>query len=390
MKLKSFLLMAFAASTTLAACDKSESSGPGPDKTPKSVKITLPNINPGTRAIGDAIADNTKVELKNFKVFFVKANGAVLNDDELKGGNATAQKTYYSSDDTDWAQKTAEGSVLTYHFLPYETTKVVVVGNLGDVEYSDLANKTENVPNDTGTGKDKHPTYSLYGTSTLTEGGAPDDTNHQNIYQASVTLEPRVSRFEIYGFEYKAATAPATNHYSSVAVEKIALNHFYTKYDFVTKTPKDDGKVFENPGTDVAWSWIENRTTWCDNITNLTLNGGDKKFVNGTSITDSNETGDTATGIITYGLAHVEDKANNPELLLALHGTPADGGDPEPLYLHAKFNGDANASVGAFASGKIYRVLFSFDDDNIKQPQRCVELTVSVASWDVVPVTPEF
>lgn len=387
MKLKSFLLMALAASTALAACDKSEDSGATVDKTPKSVKITLPNINPGTRAVGDAINTNTKVELKNFKVFFLKANGSVLNSDDLKGGNTTAQKTYFSSEDTDWAQTTAAGNVLTYHFLPYETAKVVVVGNVGDVEYSSLANRTEDVPNDSGSGADKHPTYPLYGTDDLQEGGAPDITSHENVYQASVTLEPRVSRFEIYGFEYEAAVAPATNRYSSIAVEKIALNHFYTQYKFVSKEPVEAGKVFDDPGTDNAWTWIENRTSWCDVISGLALAGGEKKFVNGTAITDPDENGDDATGIITYGLAHVANKTNNPELLVALHGTPAAGGDAEPLYLRAKFVGETNP---VFESGKIYRVHFSFDDNDLKQPQRCVELTVSVASWTIQAVTPEF
>lgn len=33
---------------------------------------------------------------------------------------------------------------------------------------------------------------------------------------------------------------------------------------------------------------------------------------------------------------------------------------------------------------------FEFDDTDLENPQKCVEVTVDVMSWDVVPVTPEF
>ncbi len=381
MKLKSFLLMALAASTTLAACDKSESSGPGPDKMPKSITVTLPNIAPKVRAIGDAIADNSKVELKNFQIFFVNAADAAV---DYTGD----EPTYFSSETTENFE-TVAAQKHTYHFLPATVTKVVVVGNIGETTYANVKTLVKEVPNDSGSGEGKHPDYPLYGVGNLTEGGnpVPDGEGHQNVYSATVNLQPCVSRFEIYGFEYKAATAPDVNLYTSVGVKKIALNHFYTKYNFVSKDPVEEGKVWDNPDQSTAWTWIEGRTEWCDNLTDLTLEPGDAKFVDGTILDESkiNE----AKGIITYGLAHVKDKANNPELLVALRGKTS-GGTEEPFYLHAKFNGDANASVGAFQSGKIYRAFFSFDDEDIKQPQRCVQLSVSVAAWEVVAVTPEF
>ena len=82
--------------------------------------------------------------------------------------------------------------------------------------------------------------------------------------------------------------------------------------------------------------------------------------------------------------AHVNNAINNPELLLTLHGTTASGA-VEPIYLRGLFT-----SADAFNSGKIYRVLYSFSDEDFDQPERCVELNVKVANWTVVPVTPEF
>ena len=377
--------MALAASITLVACDKNGNEMGGPtDMQPKRVTVKLPNLAPapGTRAVGDAMQNGSQVELTDFKIFFLDAGGAPITVPQYNGQD---QQVYFSSADGTWEEIAASGKDLTFHFLPYQTAKVVVVGNQGDIEYATLENKTEDVLNDTESG---HPKYTLYGEDELTEGGAPDSESHENVYQASVTLEPRVSRFEIYGFEYEQAQAPATNKYTSVKLNKIALNHYYTKYDFVTKTPSETGKVFDNPDKNILWSWVEKAAfPWADELsstsTALTLAPGEKKYPNGNDVVSDNN-GEGATDIITYGLAHVADKANNPELLLTLHGTTADG-TVEPIYLRGKFTNSA-----AFNSGKIYRVLYSFSDDDFTQPERCVELNVKVANWTVVPVTPEF
>lgn len=382
MRARNLFLMALAASMTLVACDKNENEMGGPtDMQPKRVTVKLPNLAPapGTRAVGDAMQDGSQVALSNFKVFFLDADGALMTVPQYDGQN---QQVYFSSDDETWGEITALGKDLTFHFLPYQTAKVVVVGNQGDIDYETLADKTEDVPNDSETG---HPTYTLYGEDELTEGGAPDSENHENVYQASVTLEPRVSRFEIYGFEYELAEEPATNKYTSVKLDKIALNRYYTKYDFVTKTPSETGKVFDNLDKNTLWSWVENAVApWADELsstTALTLTPGQSKAPNGDTVATNN--GEGAKAIITYGLAHVEDAANNPELLLTLHGTTADG--EEPIYLRGTFTNSQ-----AFNSGKIYRVLYSFSDADFTQPERCVELNVKVANWTVVPVTPEF
>lgn len=252
------------------------------------------------------------------------------------------------------------------------------MGNIGDVEYSTIAARVDNIPNDNGSG---HPTYPLYGEDELEEKKLDGSEIHDNVYTANVTLEPRVSRFEIYGFQYtQEGDVPK---YTSVKLQKIALNNYYTQSNFVSKLPVEDTKVFETIDHTEVWGWIEDRSApWADEL-NLELAVGGKKFVDGTDITDPAEDGEDAAGIITYGLAHVTDAAKNPELLLALRGVNSNS--EVPLYLRGQFT---NAS--AFTSGKIYRVLYSFTDGDFDEPERCVELNVDVADWTVVPVSPEF
>lgn len=369
----------------LASCSKDDNGG-GFNSEPKSVTVKLPNIAPadGTRATGNAVAANSQVALTNYKIFFVGSDGNAVTVPQFEGAE---QQVYFSSEESASWDVSAEK---TFHLLPASTAKVVVVGNIGDVEYNTLAARTDNVPNDgtanaNGYDADGHPYYPLYGESNLTAVEGTDDEGHNNVYEANVTLEPRVSRFEIYGFEYATPNGDgASNKYTKVELQKIALNHYYTSYNFVSKTPVETGKVFDNPNNTTAWDWIINQQMpWADELT-LTLNSGEKKFVNGTTISDENEDGEGATDIITYGLAHVAEATNNPELLLAMVGTDADGNET-PVYLRGQFT-----SKAAFESGKIYRVFYSFTDESFDEPTRCVELTVNVANWTVVAVTPSF
>lgn len=164
MKIKTLALTALAASMTFAACDNEDNGGSQPqDLMPKSVTITLPNIQKSTRATGDAMPGGSPVKLTNFKVFFVNsANEAVT----VPQFNNEDQKVFFSSEDDDWG--TATGNKLTYHFLPATTAKVVVVGNIGDETYDNVKTKVCDVQNDAD---GAHPSYPLYGESGLSPRG---------------------------------------------------------------------------------------------------------------------------------------------------------------------------------------------------------------------------
>lgn len=389
MKIRNLMLVALAASMTFVACSKDDGTTGAPEDTQlKSVTVKLPNISKAdTRATGDAIAANSKVSLKNYKVFFLDAAGKVQT---VPPYDDKPQQVYFSSDAADsWKV----GELMTYHFLPAATAKVVVVGNMGDVEYTavDGAEDTPlDVLNDGGSDLDGsgHPYYPLYGDSGLTLKDGEDDAHHANVYTASVTLAPRVARMEVYGFSYELdpdAEPGAQFTFDKVELAKIALANYYTTYDFVSMEPK--GVAVTAPASSAEmWDWIDGqRTPWANGFASFELTPDQKKFANGTEIVGDANNGEGAKGIVTYGLTNVKDKVNNPELLLSFYGVK--GGVKTPLYLHGKFAGN---DKDAFEAGKIYRVFFPIYDGLWDQPERCVELTVDVAQWVVVPVTPEF
>lgn len=397
MKVKNFFLMALAASMALVSCDKSENDVVPTDTSLKSVTLTLPNITKavGSRATGTAMQEG-QIALKSFKVFFLAGNQCV-NDklpsaDKLPAG-VTNPGIYF--DETTVADHVGTGNETTYHFLPAEIDKVVVVGNVdNDFEYADI-NKTDySVLNDgddnVDADDDNHPYYPLYGASPLTpKTGTPatDNEDHNNVYVATVNLAPRVARFEIYGFEYKldADNYNTSFTFESVELEKIALANYATTYTLATGAAGT--KVTAPTDGNTTWDWIDATSApWADAFTGYSLARNAKTYVNTTTaIPDTDEDGSAYTGnIITYGVTESATAAtDNPELLLSFYGV--NGTSKTPLYLHGKFT-----TAEPFAAGKIYRVLFPIIDGAWEQPERCVELTVTVADWSIVSVIPEF
>lgn len=397
MRVRNFFLIALAASMALVSCDKSENDVVPTDTSLKSVTLTLPNITKavGSRATGTAMQKG-QIALKSFKVFFLAGNQCV-NDrlpsaDKLPAG-VTNPGIYF--DETTVADHVGTGKETTYHFLPAEIDKVVVVGNVDDdFEYADI-NKTDySVLNDGDTDVDaddnNHPYYPLYGESSLTPKNgtsATDNQDHNNVYVATVNLAPRVARFEIYGFEYKLAdNAPGGTPFTfeSVELEKIALANYATTYTLATGAAGT--KVTAPTDGNTTWDWIDATSApWANAFTDYSLEQNDKTYVNTTTaIPDTDEDGSAYNGnMITYGVTESTAATDNPELLLSFYGV--NGTSKTPLYLHGKFT-----NAPRFEAGKIYRVLFPIEDGAWTQPERCVELTVTVASWSIVSVTPDF
>lgn len=372
MKVKSLLLMAAVASMALAACSKSH--GPEGDDGLKQVTVTLPNIAPISRATGDAINNNEAVGLENFKIFFLDAANTPVT---IPTYNSTEQKVYFTS------AELSGTNTYTYHFVPASAVKVVIVGNLGDIEYSAMPGELD-VLNDNGTGN--HPVYPLYGDSGLSrKNDATDGSGHPNVYTATVNLTPRTARFEIYGLEYVLDEGSTVYSFDEIQVSKIALSGYYTKYNYLTKVAAG-AAVVAPAESSLKWGWIDAAVApWANGLTDFTLGQGKRKFTNGDDATGYTGNGDNLLNIITFGLAETKvSAANNPSLYVSFFGKKA-GSTDTPLYVEGRFT-----TAERFEAGKIYRVLFPIKDKVWENPERCIELTVEVAEWKVVPVTPEF
>ena len=377
--------MALAASMTFVACDKNESDlGTPAENSLKSVTLRLPNIKNAvkSRATGDAMAEG-QIALKNFKVFFLDAQEKEVNVPTNVGDGLTQPDLYFDGDNV--ASHVGTNNVTTYHLLPAATAKVVVVGNCGDVAYSEIDKDTYTVLNDVAAADDNdngHPYYPLYGESGLSPKTGADDAGHNNVYTATVNLEPRIARFEIFGFGYTDQSDAA---FESVKLNKIALSKYYTTYNLVSGAAKGDVTNCPTESTAI-WDWIQDAANpWANAFAaDFTIANGTRKFANGTDMEATYDIdvqkGNGIENIITFGVMPAATSANNPELMLSFYGVK--GTDPTPLYLRATFN-----NTEAFEAGKIYRVFFPIQDWD--QPERCVELTVTVQDWSVEVITPD-
>lgn len=378
MKVKSFLLTALAASMTFVACDNKDNEMGQLDNTPKSVSIDLTNVIPVTRGAGQEVEDNSQVALADLQVFFT--NGTSLYKGKTTEGTDAA---HYFTTKSGFDSRTDK----VFHFLPAEVNKVIVVGNNGSeitaTTYAELKEElliaSQQNPED----------LDLYKEVNLTSVSGQDEFGHP-LYKADVTLEPRVSRIEIGAFKYNAPTQ-GQRKYKSIEVQQVMLNNFFGKADNQTGAANTINKSDITPGTifglfetaaDAAPVWYSDVFTQTEApTTTLPL----VTLEENSQYEHTYETGNVRPAYHFFPKDNAIGNTNHPQVLVKLIGTTTEN-TKVPLYLATSTF--TPAVTADFA--KIYVMNFEFDDEDLENPQKCVEVTVDVMSWDVVPVTPEF
>lgn len=385
MKVKSFLLTALAASMTFVACDNKDDEMGQLDNTPKSVSIDLSNVIPVTRGAGQEVEDNSKVSLTDLQVFFT--DGTTLYKGKTIEGT---EATHYFSNKSNFDDRADK----VFHFLPAEVNKVIVVGNNG----SEITEATTyaNLQKELAIAEQQDPQkLDLYKEVELTSVEGKDNLGHP-LYKANVVLEPRVSRIEIGAFKYNAIAEGTSRKYTSIEVQQVMLNNYFTKADFqvgtatvVSKKEITEASVF-GIFEEAAQAGATNPVWYSD------VFSADESAVPTTKLKVI-----TLDEAAQYEHAYTEGNVRpayhffpkddaigttcHPQVLVKLIGTKSDG-TKEPLYLATStFNPAVKADFA-----KIYVMNFEFDDEDLDNPQKCVEVTVDVMSWDVVSVIPEF
>lgn len=388
--MKKFILLASVAATAVLALGSCEKQ-PTTDAQLKSVTISITNAK-NTKATTTPVTNGSQVALKDFQVFFT--DGTYL----YTGKNADNTETdhYFTS--------TTGLSATVFHFINGKVNQVVVVGNLGsEVTVTDgqttlasiktLSNNVETL----AIADQQDPTaLYLYGESGLTATDRTDTEGH-TIYSANVTLSPRVSRFEIGSFTYnEPTTTGATRKYSSITVQQIAFNNYFGTADKVSGAVSGNATntsiTANNVFTYLAGLLDTNGDAagWYTDLPNAVLNA-DNSYKVSYPVTD----GTTCPSYHFFPLGADGNLSALPQIIVYLIATPADGGDAVPLYLATSdfviTNADGTTSSAITKDfAKIYKMDFAYSDEDLENPAKCVELTVSVATWDVQTVTPTF
>ncbi len=406
-------LVALVATLGLASCQKNE--GPAIQQNQKSVTIDLTNIM--TRAMEAGVTDGTQVNLKNVNIFFKKTDGTFAWGKDVSGEKILDH--YLSKSDLDAvADPVTKSDVIVFHYLPAEVDKVVVVGNLnadktgtdgGELtkdqtptcayaNYNALVTQTTTILAETGVDD-----LILFGEATPVETTTELENGH-TLWEANVNVVPVVSRIEIIGFKYnpeggeyvadtEGATVETSYDYTSITVDQVTLNDYYTTSTIYQPKATLTGATQFAEITDVnVFDFLQsaeptNETTYAPTFTDMLTNvdlkeAGEYKY---------DYTGNRPS----YNFFPMSDQA--PQLVVKLTGVNAKTGLSEALYLATSDITYNNASIkGNTPSGndidyaQVYQLSFNFNDTDLKNPLKCIQVNVTVASWKVVSVTPSF
>ena len=383
------LTMAVAASA-FAACNKQETTPVVNEVGNKSIVLDIPNVLM-TKSASEAL-EGGQVQLNDYQVFFADEGGTFYTPKSVTAEpNA---ETWFDSENTDtWA------TTKQFHFLPTEVNEVIVIGNYGSKITA--ANKTAltgivgelklDDENDTAGASN----LALYGVATPTpvKNNNPEhivdgtDPHPSPLYEAKVNLTPTVARFEVTGFEYAQVMKDGVaqpREYASMVVESVSIIDFYTEATVTyagvptAKTPYtffqgvngfvvNDDTVYPNYFLSED---LDMTKWWYDNV-NVTLTG--TTWANSENV-----------------YAYHTFPAEVPTFIVKLKATDA-AGVTTYLYLSTKSlileNGEALEET---EDAKIYKMYFKFDDDDISSAEKCISVSITVDSWEVVDVTPEF
>lgn len=366
------------AAMAFTACQK-EDVNPPAGATMKSVEVSLENaVIRGTRGdAGEKIQKGDAVEVKSLKLFLTDDAGNSY-DAKTTDGSAAAQ-TWWSS--VDLSSNDLQAS---FHYVDNGCTKIVAVANLEqDLSYSEfLAMEKLKIDDEQNAGE-----LSLYAESKLTkkEGQHTDvnvdgTTYVSDVYEAALTLRPRIARFEVDGFTIKFNSTPK---YAKINVTDILFQNYSPECELASGTVSGSAvqHVADLENQSAVYNWFNDSTKakeWYWDSFNLTM-------------TKDEPTKDTPTHLA----YHIFAGKSVPTMVIKLLA------DDQPAYLYSRgFYKTDGTPINEFEPGVIYRMSakgevendgsIPIDEDDIDPMDRCLEITVEVVDWAVELIYPEF
>lgn len=389
MKLSNLIFSAGFAVLALASCNKQVTTPH--DTNLKSVEISLENVKYTKSPTDVFLTSDDKVVLASFKIFLTDGVNV------LKNIEGTEEQTFYYSSVSEALPDKA-----TIHYVPASVNKVVVVGNVAEDWGSDITTyeALKKAALDIDSQQD-YTSLTLFGESGLTPAGTMHDHSNAsyNLYSAQVQVAPLVARFEIDGFAI--VFSKNESKYDKVEVKQIALNNYY---ETTTISPIAASALVDRVGAvnDVnAFKFFNENLDVTENNWYYDALAEGEVVLARPAAADS-EGNYIATANMTSKKAyHFFPGDSAPQIFMQLNVYETGSTTSTPSYIYSKgFKTTAGETV-TFLPGYVYRMNFQgeatggdgdlpFDEDDINELDRCLEITVEVTKWNVVTVYPEF
>jgi hypothetical protein len=385
------MLSACVAAMALVSCNK---EGIDPESTSlKSVKLTFENVIMTKGLAGDKIHAGSPVLVNNFKIFLTDGSYSQVYSAKTADGE---DAVFYFTGET-----LADAKEYDYHFVDHKVTRVIAVANMGDKSFAEVKEFVAAI----GDQQDQ-TSLVLWADSPLVSTGETE-TGHGStdaqkelyteVYEASLTLKPAISRFEVDGFSIKFSSTPKFN---KIEVTDIAFDHYSPSMVFSTSIgsfkAEANGthiKNVDDPESESdVFGWINNEATIGWFIDSFAADAVVMTPDN-PETTDVYENRADAPDPLAY---HFFSGNVVPTMYIKLL---ADG-NPAYVYTSTFTSKETNTALNTIEPGKIYRMSAAGEvdqtggsvpiPDDLDPIRRCLDITVEVADWVVELVTPEF
>lgn len=384
MKISRIIFAAALAAMTMASCQKQEPASENQNL--KSVEIKISNVFSGTKAIGGLGYDleGKNIQLNSLQFFF--SDGTTLY--EAKDATGAKADVYFDSNEL----AAMNGNISAkFHFLPSAVKKVIAVGNYTEQVATNESALNRILQIDNYQDVTNFPLYSegqlsVYNSNEHNNG---ENAHLSNVYSVNLDILPHVARFEITGI---GATIN-TGSQKIIKVVSMAFADFYNNCDFRTHALSTLRSI-DLTNQQTIYSYFQNQMStakWNNdffNGQNGQPNAGNSHPVIELTAQNAFVKTDIAYNFFCKG-------AEAPTLVLNVieyenqAALAENNGTPGYLYTNS-YKLNSGETVTTFDQGKIYRMDIRFTEDNLKHQERCLDITLNVAKWVVVNVTPEF
>lgn len=372
MKITRFFAIAMAA-LSLAACSKENTENNGNVDGTKSVALRFEGLSTSTKAVGDPQSAG-QIALSNMTVYFTD-------------GTNILKKEVLNSESPAWTELTGAGYV--FHQLPSTVSQIQIVGNSAGKTITEGTVAALKGSVLKAAGEQEFTNVTLFGEDIeLTKTTA--DEHGDNVYTATVDLKPLVARFEIGDIactDLGEPTCPVSqfdlrviglmDFNSAVKLDGTAAGTEYTLANVLEPgSSAEAGEVvFGEANEEAGWAW-------------------DK--IEGVTIKDKNDWNpETNRKFVYQFIPNKLADGRMAQIKLVLDNVVWTDGTNNPFnsVVTAKFQKDGE-DLTAFEAGKIYTVRYQFNGEHIgpwnPDDTKCVKINVTVASWEIVALTPVF
>lgn len=358
------------------SCSNDEDGGKPETGNPKNMFLKISSDTPSTYAEGTPQAAG-EVTFTSGDLYFTDNAGTIL-------AHYTISSAATSDTNIDIAALTSTGQTITN--LPGTVSNVHVVGNTNGLATSGNISRVKNQALQVQS-QGTISNVNLYGeaATVLVTPGTPGVSN--DLYAAAVTLAPTVARIELANI---TATGTAITGFE---VEGIFIDNYYSEAAVAGTVAA--GNLQDN-NTAVAADWVSGSS-----IYPVALDPSIFDWYTTPLTSDANVVAPATSGDVWgYNVFATTLGSTVPRIVIRLSNittTPESGITfAGPQFITVKGFKNGATPLTAIKAGEVYNIAvgaLAFDETNITPVPNVnaidVEVTVTVANWSVVNVTPE-